>query len=379
MLRFFLKRMKGNATDRTMIGKLAGYLGLLSNALLFVAKFLIGLSAQSVSIMADAINSLSDTASSFLTLIGFRIAAKPADREHPYGHERFEYISGFVVSLLITFVGFQFLKNAFEKIIAPEPIRLSPWLFIVLILSIGLKLWQGLMYRQLAKKIDSATLQASGQDSFNDVLTTVAVLLSALIEWGTGWRVDGYIGLLIALYILFSGIMMIRTFINELLGARPTEAEIREMEDRLDRYPTILGYHDLLVHNYGPKNRFASVHIEVNESWSLSQAHEVIDAIEHDFQRNLQVELVCHLDPVPIQNKQYRQLREKVRQIVETIDPELRMHDFRIHEKQFAFDLVIPKQRNYKDRELQDKIYQKITHEIGTYEVAITFDHTYLL
>ena len=301
MLRFFLKRMKGNATDRTMIGKLAGYLGLLSNALLFVAKFLIGLSAQSVSIMADAINSLSDTASSFLTLIGFRIAAKPADREHPYGHERFEYISGFVVSLLITFVGFQFLKNAFEKIIAPEPIRLSPWLFIVLILSIGLKLWQGLMYRQLAKKIDSATLQANGQDSFNDVLTTVAVLLSALIEWGTGWRVDGYIGLLIALYILFSGIMMIRTFINELLGARPTEAEIREMEDRLDRYPTILGYHDLLVHNYGPKNRFASVHIEVNESWSLSQAHEVIDAIEHDFQRNLQVELVCHLDPVPIQ------------------------------------------------------------------------------
>ena len=379
MLRFFLKRMKGTGNDRTRIGKLAGYLGLFSNALLFVGKFLIGLSARSVSIMADAINSLSDTVSSFLTLIGFRIAAKPADREHPYGHERFEYISGFVVSLLITFVGFQFLKNAFEKIITPEPIRLSSWLFIVLVLSIGIKLWQGSMYRQLAKKIDSAALQASGQDSFNDVLTTGAVLVSALIEWGTGWRVDGYIGLLIALYILYSGIMMIRTFINELLGARPTETEIQEMEERLDRYPTILGYHDLLVHSYGPKRRFASVHIEVNENWSLSQAHEVIDAIEHDFQRNLHVELVCHLDPVPIQNEEYRQLREQVRQIIEQIDPELRMHDFRIHAQQFTFDLVIPKQRKYTDRELQEKIFQKIVRDIGRYEVSITFDHTYLL
>jgi cation diffusion facilitator family transporter len=379
MLHFILKRLKENERDRTSVGKLAGYLGLVSNVLLFVGKLLIGLSAQSVSIMADAINSLSDSASSVLTLVGFRIAAKPADREHPYGHERFEYISGFVVSLLMMFVGFQFLKNSFEKIINPEAIRLSPWLFIILLLSIGLKLWQGRMYQVLAKKIDSATLQASGQDSFNDVLTTVAVLFSALIEWGTGWRIDGYVGLIIAIFILYSGIKMIRTFINELLGARPTEAEIHEMELRLDHYSSILGYHDLLIHSYGPKNRFASVHIEVNENWSLAQAHEVIDEIEQDFQKNLHVELVCHPDPVPIQSKWYRQLREQVRQIIEEIDSELRMHDFRVQKNQLDFDLVIPKQRNYTDKELQEKVTQQVHQRIGEYEVMITFDHIYLL
>ncbi|HCE13039.1 MAG TPA: cation transporter, partial [Enterococcus sp.] len=265
---------QNGSDDRVAIGVRAGWLGLGSNLVLFIGKFLIGLSAGSVSIMADAINNLTDTASSLLTLIGFRIAGKPADSEHPYGHARFESISGFVVSLLITFVGGQFLLSSINKIITPEHIRLSPMLFVVLILSIGIKVWQGLMYRSLSKKIDSATLQASGQDSINDVITTVAVLLSAIVEWLTGWRVDGYVGLLIALYILYNGIQMIRTFINDLLGSRPTEAELTEMEERLASYQTILGFHDLLVHNYGPSNRFASVHIEVDDTWTLNQAHQ---------------------------------------------------------------------------------------------------------
>ncbi len=325
---------KGNrqngSDDRVAIGVRAGWLGLGSNLVLFIGKFLIGLSAGSVSIMADAINSLTDTASSLLTLIGFRIAGKPADSEHPYGHARFESISGFVVSLLITFVGGQFLLSSINKIITPEHIRLSSMLFVVLIFSIGIKVWQGLMYRSLSKKIDSATLQASGQDSINDVITTAAVLLSAIIEWLTGWRVDGYVGLLIALYILYNGIQMIRTFINDLLGSRPTEAELTEMEERLASYQTILGFHDLLVHNYGPSNRFASVHIEVDDTWTLNQAHQVIDQIEHDFFTQLQVELVCHLDPVPIHDPLYRQLRQAVKRLLRMIDPQLRMHDFRV-------------------------------------------------
>lgn len=380
MADFIQKDNRQNGSDdRVAIGVRAGWLGLGSNLVLFIGKFLIGLSAGSVSIMADAINSLTDTASSLLTLIGFRIAGKPADSEHPYGHARFESISGFVVSLLITFVGGQFLLSSINKIITPEHIRLSPMLFVVLILSIGIKVWQGLMYRSLSKKIDSATLQASGQDSINDVITTVAVLLSAIVEWLTGWRVDGYVGLLIALYILYNGIQMIRTFINDLLGSRPTEAELTEMEKRLASYQTILGFHDLLVHNYGPSNRFASVHIEVDDTWTLNQAHQVIDQIEHDFFTQLQVELVCHLDPVPIHDPHYRQLRQAVKRLLRMIDPQLRMHDFRVSGEKIYFDLVIPNEALYPDAAIRKMMQEKMTEELGNYVVDITFDHSYLL
>ncbi|WP_396206299.1 cation diffusion facilitator family transporter [Enterococcus sp.] len=380
MADFIQKDNRQNGSDdRVAIGVRAGWLGLGSNLVLFIGKFLIGLSAGSVSIMADAINSLTDTASSLLTLIGFRIAGKPADSEHPYGHARFESISGFVVSLLITFVGGQFLLSSINKIITPEHIRLSPMLFVVLILSIGIKVWQGLMYRSLSKKIDSATLQASGQDSINDVITAVAVLLSAIVEWLTGWRVDGYVGLLIALYILYNGIQMIRTFINDLLGSRPTEAELTEMEERLASYQTILGFHDLLVHNYGPSNRFASVHIEVDDTWTLNQAHQVIDQIEHDFFTQLQVELVCHLDPVPIHDPHYRQLRQAVKRLLRMIDPQLRMHDFRVSGEKIYFDLVIPNEALYPDAAIRQMMQEKMTEELGNYVVEITFDHSYLL
>jgi cation diffusion facilitator family transporter len=217
MLNFLLKKIEkeNKETQRTKVGQLAGVLGLLSNLVLFIGKFLIGFAAGSVSIMADAMNSLSDTISSVLTLIGFKVAAKPADSEHPYGHERFEYISGLLISLIIALVGFQFLKSSFEKILNPEPIKLSLALFIVLIASIVIKVLQGRMYLTLSKKIDSQTLKATSKDSLNDVYTTLAVLVSALFEWVTNLRIDGYVGFLLALYILYSGYTMVKDFINE--------------------------------------------------------------------------------------------------------------------------------------------------------------------
>ena len=247
MLKFFMKRFlsQGPEGKRTSIGQLAGVLGFLSNGVLFCGKFAIGVMASSVSIMADAINSLTDTISSLLTLVGFKIAAKPADKEHPYGHERFEYISGFLISLIMTFVGWQFLQASFEKILQPEKVKLNWIVFVVLLLSIAIKVWQSRMYHTLAKSIQSKTLQATSQDSLNDVLTTVAVLVSAIVEWFTGWRVDGYVGFLIALYIIYSGIKMVMEFIAELLGQRPTEEELDNMNQLLGEFPEILGYHDL--------------------------------------------------------------------------------------------------------------------------------------
>ena len=381
MLNYFIKKIntKDSNKTRTSFGFLAGSLGLVSNGLLFVMKFLIGLFAQSVSIMADAINSLSDTASSVLTLVGFRIAAKPADKEHPYGHERFEYISGFMISIIITFVGFQFLISSIEKIMDPRNIKLSPLVFIILLLSIVIKIWQSFMYQKIAAKIDSETLKASSQDSLNDVITTAAVLLSALVELFTGLHIDGWMGLLIALYILYSGLKMVKEFIDELLGSRPSAEEILVMEEHLKEYPAILGYHDLLVHSYGPKKQFATVHIEVDDTWSLNHAHDIINSIEKDFRETLKVELVCHLDPVAVKSAEYQQKWEIVKEAITALQLNLRVHDFRIEKNQLSFDVVVPPKCPQTDAEIRKKLTNYLTTRLGDVTLEITFDHNYLL
>lgn len=329
--------------------------------------------------MADAMNSLSDFIASILTLIGFRVGAKPADSDHPFGHERFEYISGLVISLIITFVGFQFLTSSVSKMIQPEPVRISKYLFIVLVLSVLIKIWQGRMYLKLAKNIDSETLKASSKDSFNDVYTTLAVLFSALFEWYTDVLIDGYVGFLLALYIIYSGFSMVQDFVRELLGSRPNQEEIQEMEARLSSYSNILSYHDLLVHNYGPRKRFASVHIEVDSSWTLMQAHQVIDTIEKDFQEQLGVDLVCHLDPVAIQDIHYLTIANTMNSIIFHIDQGLRIHDFRVIDKTLQFDLVIPEAFSLSEKELRRSIQRAVLDTLGEYKLDITFDHNYLL
>lgn len=381
LIKQFTKKLKGNT--REAVGILAGVLGLFSNLILFVAKLLIGQISGSVSIMADAMNNLSDTASSIITLAGFKVAGKPADEEHPYGHERFEYISGFVVSFLVTYVGVRFLDSSFDKILDPSSVKLSPIIFVVLILSILMKFWQNLMYRRLAKKIDSNTLKATAQDSINDVYTTIAVLLSALIEWLTGWQIDGYIGFLIALYIIYTGIKMIKEFIDELMGVRAPQEEISQIKKLLDEYPNIIGYHDLLIHSYGPSSVFASVHIEVNEDWSLPHAHEVIDDIEQTVKEHMNVDLVCHLDPYPIDDPDFKRVAPKMRKVLRDIDSNLRMHDLRIDTtttpETFHFDLVVPENIKLSDLELSEYISQIYISRYEPATLNITFDRTYLL
>ncbi|MDN6640583.1 MAG: cation diffusion facilitator family transporter [Tetragenococcus sp.] len=371
---------KSQEEQRTKVGQLAGTLGLISNIILFFGKFFIGFIANSVSIMADAINSLSDMISSILTLIGFKVAAKPADKEHPYGHERFEYISGLAVSFVIIIVGFQFLQSSFAKILEPESTAFSIRIFIVLLVSIVIKIWQINMYKRLAQKIGSQTLQASGKDSLNDIFTTVTVLFSALIEYLTNWRIDGFIGFILALYIIYTGLRMIKDFIDELLGSRPSDQEIRVMEARLASYPSILGYHDLLVHNYGPQSKFASVHVEVDASWSLTYAHQVIDMIEKDFQENLAVELVCHLDPVAIHDAYYLEVNKELMNILADLGEGLKMHDLRIKSNNtLQFDLVIPEGITEDEDQLLAEIRQAVNERIGNYHLDVRLDHNYLL
>ncbi|MBM7711215.1 cation diffusion facilitator family transporter [Enterococcus xiangfangensis] len=386
MLTFLITKItkRWKANKRTSVGILGGILGLISNLILFLAKFLIGSFSGSVSIMVDAMNNLSDTASSFITLAGFKIAGKPADEGHPYGHERFEYISGFVISILVTYVGIRFLDSSFIKILHPSSVLLSPIIYIVLVLSILIKFWQSHMYLKLSQEIDSDTLKATAQDSLNDVYTTVAVLLSAIIEWFSGWRIDGYIGFLIALYIIYSGIRMIMSFISDLMGGRPPEAEVLAIRKHLDNYPDIIGYHDLLIHSYGPNSIFASVHIEVDQDWSLHHAHEVIDAIEYEVKENLGVDLVCHLDPYPLDDPDFKRIAPELKKILKEIHQQLRFHDLRVDKETtpetIYFDLVVPAElKKVTNSQLQDQISTRFITQNTPAKLMITFDRTYLL
>ncbi|MEF9937300.1 cation diffusion facilitator family transporter [Carnobacterium sp.] len=382
--RFERKHTGSKEALRPKLGAFAGRIGLLSNLVLFLAKFVIGLLSGSVSIMADAINNLSDTISSILTLVGFYISGKPADAEHPYGHERFEYISGMLVSILITFVGFQFLITSIERIRNPQSVTVTWLVLIILLVSIGMKIWQGLFYQKVAKKIDSDALVASAKDSLNDVFTTVTVLVSAMVEGLTGLKIDGYVGLAIAIYIIYSGYKMIMGFVNELMGMRPAEEEINQIKERLSAVDNIIGYHDLLIHNYGPNKTFASVHIEIDDTWNLRKAHEKTDLIEREFKKELGIELVCHVDPVSIHDQEQNRIHLLLKEIINGIDDTLKMHDLQIEKEKneagiMHFDIVIPKGFGLDDQELTQKIQLAVTRKIGDYQVQITFDHVYLL
>ncbi|WP_413509758.1 cation diffusion facilitator family transporter [Carnobacterium maltaromaticum] len=382
--RFERKHTGSKEALRPKLGAFAGRIGLLSNLVLFLAKFVIGLLSGSVSIMADAINNLSDTISSILTLVGFYISGKPADAEHPYGHERFEYISGMLVSILITFVGFQFLITSIERIRNPQSVTVTWLVLIILLVSIGIKIWQGLFYQKVAKKIDSDALVASAKDSLNDVFTTVTVLVSAMVEGLTGLKIDGYVGLAIAIYIIYSGYKMIMGFVNELMGMRPAEEEINQIKERLSAVDNIIGYHDLLIHNYGPNKTFASVHIEIDDTWNLRKAYEKTDLIEREFKKELGIELVCHVDPVSIHDQEQNRIHLLLKEIINGIDDTLKMHDLQIEKEKneagiMHFDIVIPKGFGLDDQELTQKIQLAVTRKIGDYQVQITFDHVYLL
>lgn len=387
MIKFLIERFEKsqpkNSDTRTAFGIFAGIVGLLSNLVLFVGKLLIGLISGSVSIMADAMNNLSDTVSSVLTLIGFYISGKPADKEHPYGHERFEYISGMLVSLLITFVGFQFFMTSIERIKDPQSIKVTPVILIVLLLSILIKVWQSIFYQRVAKKIDSNTLVATAKDSSNDVFTTIAVLVSATVEGLTGLKIDGFVGLVIACYIIFSGLQLIREFVNELMGLRPDQAAIDEMKQYLSSVPEIVGYHDLLIHQYGPNKTFASVHIEIDDRWNLTHAHETTDEIEKKFKEALGVELVCHIDPVNLYDQRQQFIHQELKKIIKGINNELKAHDIRLVDHggkpRILFDLVVPNHFKATDQELKIRMQEQVYRTIGDYLVEVTFDHNYLL
>jgi len=384
MTRLLLKLFVKNHTDtenpavRTQYGKLAGWVGIVCNLLLFTGKLIVGTLSGSVSITADAVNNLSDASSSIVTLIGFKLAAKPADDEHPFGHDRFEYISGLVVSALILLIGAELVKSSVTKILHPAPIEFSPVIAAVLVASILLKLWMALFNRRLGSLIRSATLTATSADSRNDVITTAAVLVACLVGKFTGWLIDGYAGLAVALFILYSGVGIAKSTIDPLLGEAPDEELVHALARDILAHSKVLGIHDLIVHDYGPGRRFASVHVEIDSRDDVLASHELIDDIEHEIKRRHNVELVIHYDPVVTNDAELNEAKARVESALHEIDPRLALHDFRMvrgsGHTNLIFDLVVPHELENQRDSLRRQIDEKIQFGGKKYYAIITFD-----
>lgn len=380
LLRLFVKdyRSTESSAVHLAIGKLAGITGIVCNVLLFLGKLTVGLIAGSVSITADAVNNLSDAASSVVTLLGFRMAQQPADRDHPFGHARYEYLSGLVIAALIFLIGGDLAKTSFQKILSPAAVEFSAATFLVLLLSILIKLWMSVFFRSLGGRIQSTTLQATSADSRNDVIASLAVLAGCLAEYFFHINVDGFLGLLVALFILYSGIGIARETISPLLGKRANQELVERMSELVLSHDKVLGIHDLLVHDYGPGQCFASLHVELSADENPLVCHDIIDDIERDALEKLNVHLVIHYDPVVQDDEEWNEMRSLMEEIIREIDPQLSMHDFRIargaRQTKLVFDLAVPYSMTGQHKELKKKIDDALADRKKEYVTVIHFD-----
>jgi cation diffusion facilitator family transporter len=381
LLRLFVKNYKEpeQASVRSGVGKLSGIVGIVCNLLLFGFKLVVGTLSGAVSITADAMNNLSDATSAVVTFIGFKLAEKPADADHPYGHARYEYLSGLAVAGLIVVIGFELAKTSVEKILHPTEVLFTLPVCIVLIGSILMKLWMCLFNRHLGKYIHSTTLLATAADSRNDAVSTTAVLIAGVLSTAFGWQIDGWMGLAVALFILYSGVMLAKETISPLLGENASP-ELREQIEKLVKsVPEVLGYHDLMVHDYGPGQRFASMHVEMDQRADPLTCHELIDNLERACLQQLQVNLIIHYDPVVTDDPEMNRMRQVVQDLLRQQDSRISIHDFRMVRGQghsnLIFDAELPPEMMQHQQNIKKQLDKDLAEsEAGTYYTVVTFD-----
>lgn len=375
---FFLKNLDP-AKDRGEIGRRSGLLGIGCNLLLFVFKLLTGLLTGSVSVTADAMNNLTDATSSVVTLLGFKLAEKPADEDHPYGHARFEYLSGLAVAALIVVIGVELAKSSLDKILHPQAVVFSGLAMGILVFSILVKLGLWLLNRALAVTIHSTALSATAQDSRNDAIATSAVLIAGLFERFTGFTIDGWMGMAVALFILYSGAMLGKETISPLLGESASPELQEKIVDYVRQQPKVLGYHDLMVHDYGPGQRFATLHVEMDNQEDPMQCHELIDDMERECYKTHGIHLVIHYDPIITNDPELTRLRTCCESMLASIDPRLRLHDFRmVHgsgHTNLIFDVALPADMTGKETAICAHLEGALSHQEGKrIYTVITFD-----
>ncbi len=379
LVALFAKGDPREPSVRAKTGKLSGIVGILCNVLLCALKLIVGTVCGSVSITADAMNNLSDATSSVVTLIGFRLAERPADDDHPYGHARYEYLSGLAVAAVIIVIGFELAKSSLDKILHPSGVEMSIWMLLVLIGSVLVKLWLCLFNRCLGKRISSQTLLATAADSRNDVIATSAVLAAVLVEHYLHWRIDGWMGMAVAVFILYSGVTLAKQTISPLLGETASVELQQLIVDVICSEPKILGYHDLMVHDYGPGQRFASIHVEMDEKENALECHELIDHLERKCLKAHNVHLVIHYDPVVTDDPELERMKQIVVQILTELDSRITIHDFRMVQGKdntnLIFDVALPGDMMKKQKTVKKHLDDSLNRQGEcTYHTVVTFD-----
>ena len=385
LIRHFIKDYQDveKISVRTAYGVLASIVGIFCNVFLFAVKFAVGLVLHSVSVTADAFNNLSDAGSSIISFVGVKMAEKPADKDHPFGHGRIEYIAALVVSFLVLEVGFTFLKDSFGKILHPETMNFQIVSVVILVLSIAVKLWLGLFNRKLGEKIDSKVMMAVFTDSMGDVITTSATILSLIFFAVTDINIDGIVGVGVALVVMWAGVGIAKDTLEPLIGQAIDPEVYREIKHFVEGYDGIEGTHDLIVHNYGPGRSMASIHAEVPNDVDIEQSHEIIDRIEREAAKQLGLFLVIHMDPVETRDKRVLKIRDKTAELLRELDPVCTIHDFRMvhgeHQTNLIFDMVVPIDYDEtKKSEISRQLIEKIKAADPRYECVITVESDYV-
>ena len=383
--RLFVKNHQDaqNPAVRTAYGTMVSITGIILNLLLFTAKFVVGSLFGAISIVGDAVNNLSDAGTQIISLISFRIAAKPADREHPFGHARIEYVTSMIVSFLVMLVGFELLKSSVSQIFSPERPDSSPIAIIVLIGSMLCKLWLGLFNRTIGKRIDSSVMRATAADSLSDVFATGAVLVATVLPMiftDMKWNPDAYMGVIVAVLIIVAGFRILNEAKNAILGEAPSEEIVKQITDVVEKYEGALGIHDMVVHNYGPGRIIASLHIEVDGSVDVFETHDMIDTIEKDLRENCGIEATIHMDPIVTNDEQVTALRKKTAEAVQKIHPSMQIHDFRFvagtTHTNLIFDVVVPFEVKMSEAEVKAAVAEKVKEIDPTYCVVLNVDRS---
>lgn len=367
---------------RNKYAMLSSITGIILNILLSVFKLIIGLISNSISIISDAVNNITDAGSSVVTMIGFKMSQKKVDKNHPWGHGRMEYIAAFIVDILIILVGFELLRTSIEKILNPELPLISNVTLIILVASIVAKLWLFFFYKKIAKTIDSAAIKGNAYDSISDVISTTAVLISAVVARISQVSIDGYISLLVSIFILYTGAKAIKEIIDILLGSSPDPEFVKDIEEFVKKYKLVVGIHDIMIHDYGPGRKIVSFHAEVPADINIGKAHDEIDKIEQDMYEKFNCITTIHMDPIVIDNEEINTMKKLTEEIVQDINGEFSIHDFRMTDGgeriNLIFDLVLPREGNFDKEQIRKEVAQKIHSINDKYYAVITVEHSYV-
>lgn len=367
--------------SREGYGIFVGLIGIFTNLILSAVKFFVGFSVGAISVMADALNNLSDAGTSIVMIIGFKVAAQPADEEHPFGHGRAEYLSGFFVSAAMIFFGLEFLSSSVKKIIEPEILTLDNFTVGILILTVAAKIFLALFYRYAGKKINSATIQTAAVDSFTDCIATGAVIISLIVWQNFSVNLDGFAGALVSILILLGGWDTLKNVLTPLLGEKPSPEFIQDIKKTVMNVPEIFGVHDIIIHSYGPKKFFLSMHVEMSAALKLLEAHEIVDKLERQLHSKFDVFATLHIDPTITDDEEFDNLQKKSKEILSEIDDSLSLHDFRVvpykSGKKIIFDVEVPENFSVSDRELRREFQKKLFSIYPNCRAVIHCDHQY--